>query len=100
MEEKNIIAVENKEVSEKWNGSMWFISRKRREVGEMEVICNTVGIDWLKICSKGKHCFLIMLQSNKEKVRIEKQMTSTLLEWAITVTDTKLEDYEEESNMD
>lgn len=75
VKEKNIIAVENKEVSKKWNWSMWFISRKRREVEEME--CNTVGIDWLKICSKGKHCFLIMLLSNKEKVRIEKQMTST-----------------------
>lgn len=28
VKEKNIIAVENKEVSKKWNWSMWFISRK------------------------------------------------------------------------
>lgn len=70
------------------------VSGKHREKEEVEVICNILGIQWCKICSKGKHCFLLILQSEKERMRIENELGQTLLNWAITIRHTTLEEEE------
>lgn len=66
-EDGSIHGVFNTEIQEKIHNCVWLLSRKKREIEEMEYICTKLKIQWEKICSKGKHAFMQFLINEEEK---------------------------------
>lgn len=79
------MGVLNENVGEVWNRDIWFISRKHREIEEVENFCNILKLKWNKVYSKGKQNFLVVFETEKERRRVHDLIGPELQNLAISL---------------
>lgn len=70
---KGIVGVMNEDVRQ-GEQMLWLISKKKREMEEIEAILKFLKVHWRKVRTKGKNCFLIKLEDIREKVKLLEAM--------------------------